>query len=367
MSALASRLAALDGVTELDLSYADLGEPEMHMLAAAMQCPSWRVTSLDLSGNPEIGTLGFEALAVALLSAPAATLTELHLDNTRLKDSNFAFLAEALAEAPALAGLRVLNLFDNLLTPANAAQLAGSMLHLAHLHTCLLGRNGIGDEGLAAFAALLVDPGRRVPLAVLDVEDNDITDLGFAHFFRTLAAGPPCPLEKFYMRGQAFLHDAVLALAQFLALGPPLAHLALSNVRWDAALVHSLAAAIAAGDRPFALYCDACVIPDDGAACFAAWLPHMFALSNLWLRPRTDEHPSAWAYSALAAAFQANLSIENGDVLGINVDDHARAGRNVAFRAARHALLAVLLSRSSLLSSELWDYFALDFLPDMCY
>lgn len=139
-----------------------LGAKGARLLAEAPALASIR--KLNLAGC----ALGDDGVA-ALVASPHLACTQLTLRENAITDEG----AQALADAPALAGCRALFLARNELGDDGVRALAGSP-HLAGLEQLGLGGNeGIGEEGIEALLAPGIFPRmRRLELEMLELEDG---------------------------------------------------------------------------------------------------------------------------------------------------------------------------------------------------
>jgi uncharacterized protein (TIGR02996 family) len=140
-----------------------LGAKGARVLAEAPALASIR--KLNLAGCG----LGDEGVQ-ALVASPYLACDQLTLRENQITDEG----AQALADARALAGCRALFLARNELGDDGVRALAGSP-HLANLEQLGLGGNeGIGEEGIEALLAPGIFPRmRRLELEMLEIDDRD--------------------------------------------------------------------------------------------------------------------------------------------------------------------------------------------------
>ncbi len=159
LSLEALTLAPIDALKGLSLVSAQLDDVSWSKLAREAR---WRsaLTTLDLSHNNLTADTGFRHLLRA--SAPAATLSELCLNNNQLSDT----LIEALADAPRLGALTTLNLRANRISDAGVARLIGTT-HLRSLRSLILSDN---SQLTANSAQQLASDASRLDLELLALD-----------------------------------------------------------------------------------------------------------------------------------------------------------------------------------------------------
>jgi uncharacterized protein (TIGR02996 family) len=139
------RVAACQYLTrlrEISFSANNLGEPDMHVLAASPHL--FGLTSLNMSSN-RIGSAG---AAILVDSSHLNGLFELDVGGNLIYTGG----AETLVRLPGLARLTSLNLSFNVLGDAGMQALAGSpqVVRLVTLSLCLCGIGNTGAQALAA-------------------------------------------------------------------------------------------------------------------------------------------------------------------------------------------------------------------------
>jgi uncharacterized protein (TIGR02996 family) len=140
-----------------------LGEKGVRALAEAPALASIRKLNLAGCGLGDAGV-------AALVASPYLACTQLTLRENQITDEG----AQALADAPALASCRALFLARNELGDDAVRALAGSS-YLSGLEQLGLGGNeGIGEDGIEALLAPGVFPRmRRLELEMLEIDDRD--------------------------------------------------------------------------------------------------------------------------------------------------------------------------------------------------
>ena len=170
-----------------ELHINQLGQTGCRALAATFEHTS-ALRVLDLRHEPLLEHGAIE-IAAGLRAHPLRNLTHLLLSRTELEPRGFRSLADALVHdgAPAL---QVLNLHNNPHVSEDGgigALLAAVFPHVPHLTEVHVGRMGLRDADVAAFAPVL--PALPM-LHVLSLRDNDLGNAGAATLTGIL---PRCP------------------------------------------------------------------------------------------------------------------------------------------------------------------------------
>ena len=144
-SALAEVIKHNSTITQLDLSFSDLGFADCTPLAEAIKHNS-SITELDLTCN-ELGTGDFTALAEAIKRN--STITQLDLSENELGTSDFTALAEAIKHNSTI---RQLNLSANELGTGDCTALAEAIEHNSTITQLNLSDNELGTGDFTALA-----------------------------------------------------------------------------------------------------------------------------------------------------------------------------------------------------------------------
>ncbi|GLI62908.1 Flagellar autotomy protein 1 [Volvox africanus] len=158
--ALGAALAACGSLKELILAGNQFGDQAIRELQGALQRLQG-LKVLQLQDNPRISSDGMAALAAALAGMPS--LEELDLSRCYAGDEGVRHLSKALATHPALTALAL----EGCKIRADGAVHLAAALGIR----LVLGRNQLGDRGVAALAAAL---GRNSSLTSLDLRSNGV-------------------------------------------------------------------------------------------------------------------------------------------------------------------------------------------------
>ncbi|XP_037116564.1 LOW QUALITY PROTEIN: uncharacterized protein LOC119128354 [Syngnathus acus] len=263
--ALASVLSSPGSLRELDLAYNDLRDDGLEALAAGLAKPQCTLQVLWLR-NCQLSKKSCEALA-SVLSSPGS-LRELDLSWNDLHDDGLEVLAAGLAKPQCT--LQVLRLRKCQLSKKSCEALASVLSSSRTLSHLDLSWNNLRDDGVEALAAGLAKPQCTLQvlklcycqlskkscealasvlsspgsLRELELGYNDLCDDGL----EALAAGlakPQCTLQVLKLRGCKLSKKSCEALASVLSSPGSLSHLDLSwnNLRDDG--VEALAAGLA--------------------------------------------------------------------------------------------------------------------------
>ncbi|XP_067091748.1 NLR family CARD domain-containing protein 3-like isoform X1 [Osmerus mordax] len=155
--ALASALPSSE-LTELDLSYNNLGDSGMKLLSAGLGNPLCKLETLRLSGC-HITEEGCASLGSVLKAT--SFLRQLDLSNNDLKDAGMKLLSAGLGNP--LCKLETLRLSGCLVTEEGCASLASALRsNPFHLRELDLSYNHPGEKGLKLLSAGLEDPHCRL-------------------------------------------------------------------------------------------------------------------------------------------------------------------------------------------------------------
>ena len=310
--------ARLDGITELNLMYNDLGSKGLETALSAVQRD--RLTVLDARAN-SLGTAGATMLAKAGLHS----LRWLHLYQNNIKNKGLAALCgktalpamqrlvvsynhltsgaiSSLAKAPFASNLTGLKIKYNNLFAKGAQKLAGAktFTRLRHLD---ISANEIGDDGLIALARSANLPA----LERLDAEANAtapyITDDGLWVLAET--SGMP-RLRELHLQGNAVTASGLGALLRSKSrVSLKVLDLLNNNIAADGAAV------LTEADLPVQLQKLSISFDDGALSRFCHILRHAAALASvedLNIRPHWDmEKEPAVTAALLACPHIANL------------------------------------------------------------
>ncbi|KJE97224.1 hypothetical protein CAOG_07665 [Capsaspora owczarzaki ATCC 30864] len=166
--ALAEALKVNTTLTELRLSYCQIGEAGARAIAEALRVTT-TLTLLRLNVNG-IGSAGVRTIAEAL--KVNKTVTVLNLSENQIGDIGAQVIADALKVNTTL---KYLVLSANQIGAAGAHAIAELLKVNTQMGWLSLHRNRIGDAGAQTIAeALKVNP----PLTYLDLRENQIGDIG---------------------------------------------------------------------------------------------------------------------------------------------------------------------------------------------
>ena len=157
--------------------------------------------------EPAAGPDGVQRLAEKLGAGALPAVTWLSLSDIHVGDAGASALAAALGRG-ALPRLRFLYLHSTALGDAGLVALAPALRRLPALEELGLGRNPLGDEGLAALVAPPPPAGAPPPptggltkLKWLDLSDTQIADAGCAALTAALDSGALPALKFLYLQG----------------------------------------------------------------------------------------------------------------------------------------------------------------------
>jgi len=161
---------------------------------------------LDLT-EPAAGPDGVQRLAEKLGAGALPAVTFLSFDSTWSCDAGASALAAALGRG-ALPRLKDLVLYSTAIGDAGLVALAPALRRLPALERLDLGRNPLGDEGLAALVAPPPPAGAPPPttgglakLEVLGLGDTQITNAGCGTLAAALDGGGLPALEHLCLYG----------------------------------------------------------------------------------------------------------------------------------------------------------------------
>ena len=159
-------------------------------------------------GSGSAGHDGVQRLAEGLVAGALPAVTVLSIDGMHMGDAGASALAAAL-DRGALPQLRSLTLANAAIGDAGLVALAPALRRRPGLEYLCLGGNPLGDEGLAALLGAPPPAGTPPPrpagalenLEVLDLEDSQITDAGYATLAVALYRGALPALEELALDG----------------------------------------------------------------------------------------------------------------------------------------------------------------------
>ncbi|XP_032879283.1 NACHT, LRR and PYD domains-containing protein 3-like [Amblyraja radiata] len=175
---IASTLNANISLTQLDLGENTLGDSGVKMLSVALRDSDCNIQELGLSSNHLTASFA-HALASALSS-----LTELSVGDNKLGDAGVRVLSEALKDTEC--NIQELRLNNNGLTQSCAEDLAAAINTNDSLTGLDLSDNKLGDSGIKALNAALVNPECKIEK--LGLGRIVLTDSVFEDFISTLGA-----------------------------------------------------------------------------------------------------------------------------------------------------------------------------------
>jgi len=154
------------------------------------------------------GPDGVQPLAEGLIAGALPALIDFEISDTLVGDAGAAAIAAAL-DRGALPQLRSLTLATAAIGDAGLVALAPALRRRPGLEYLCLGGNPLGDEGLAALLGAPPPAGTPPPrpagalenLEVLDLEDSQITDAGYATLAVALYRGALPALEELALDG----------------------------------------------------------------------------------------------------------------------------------------------------------------------
>jgi len=194
----------LDERTSIDLSDANLDDADVRALAEAL-ATNTSVTSINMHDNPNVGVVSARALARALMTN--SSVTSLNLSATGI----------------GVAGVRALTL---------------ALMTNTSLEKLYLEYNGLGDEGMLALVA-----GLNMHLTTIDVERNNIRDVGARALARALAT-KSTRVTSINLADNWIGDDVAPALAAAVAANPNVTHLLLSDNLIELASERSISALV---------------------------------------------------------------------------------------------------------------------------
>ncbi|KAJ8367516.1 hypothetical protein AAFF_G00316980 [Aldrovandia affinis] len=148
-------------LTELNLSYNNLGDSEVKLLCDALKSRNCKLQTLDLSAN-YLGDSEVELICDALKSRNCKLQT-LDLSANNLGDSGVELLCAAFSK------LHTLRLSGCGVTQRGCASLASALRsNLSHLRELDLSYNHPGDSGVRALSAGLEDPSCKLETLLMD-------------------------------------------------------------------------------------------------------------------------------------------------------------------------------------------------------
>jgi hypothetical protein len=154
-------------------------------------------------------------LAEKLRAGALPAVIELNLSFMHVGDAGASALAAALGRG-ALPRLKFLYLYSTAIGDAGLVALAPALRRLPALEELGLGRNPLGDEGLAALVAPPPPAGELTPTAgglaehkILDLMGTQITDDGCATLAAELNSGALPVLELLYIPSSAAVKATV--------------------------------------------------------------------------------------------------------------------------------------------------------------
>ena len=159
--------------------------------------------------EPAAGPDGVPRLAEKLGAGALPVVTKLNLSGTHVGDAGASALAAALGRG-AMPRLKILWLYSTAIGDAGLVALAPALWRLPALERLYLGRNPLGDEGLAALVAPPPPPPAGAPptttggltkLEMLDFQRTQITDAGCAALAAALDSGALPALERLFLQG----------------------------------------------------------------------------------------------------------------------------------------------------------------------
>lgn len=186
-------------------------------------------------------------------------------------------LASARMYQPAYCNLSMNPMGSDAMPALGSILCADTEKHIEHL--CVR-YNEITDAGLSMLVREVRDRG-PIRLRTLDIESNDLGDIGVAALGRLVKQ---CPfLERLYADGNAISDDGIVALVQGLAQCNKLCQLSLGHNEITCTGAHFLAGALPSWLRLVDLNLEGNNIADEGARCLAAAALGCIALQGLSL------------------------------------------------------------------------------------
>ncbi|XP_072133517.1 NACHT, LRR and PYD domains-containing protein 3-like [Mobula birostris] len=180
---LVSSLSANTSLTELILSFNQMGDSGVKMLSVALRNPGCKIQTLGLE-SVSLRESGVEDLASALSANPS--LTELNLSKNNLEDSGVKLVSAALRNPECK--IQKLRLGNVGLTGSGAEDLASALTTNQSLTVLYLNDNKLGDSGVELLSAALRNPECTIrELVLIDV---GLTDSGAEDLISALSTNP---------------------------------------------------------------------------------------------------------------------------------------------------------------------------------
>lgn len=175
---IASTLNANISLTQLDLGENTLGDSGVKMLSVAIRDSDCNIQELCLRSN------GLTASCAKDLASALSSLTKLSLGDNKLGDAGVGQLSEALKDTEC--NLQKLRLNNNGLTQSCTEGLAAAITTNDSLTGLYLNDNKLGDSGMKALNAALVNPECKIKN--LGLGHIGLTDPVRDEFVSTLSA-----------------------------------------------------------------------------------------------------------------------------------------------------------------------------------
>ena len=176
----------LDGIHTLVLDMCQLGDAGVEVLVETLVelLPS-SLKRICLRQN-QISSNGAQALGRLIQALPS--LQSLRLSHNLLGDDGMAPIFSALLYSDSDQELQELSLGSNQLTAAGTSSMQAALAEIRGLHTLILDKNALGDEGVANLVQGIVT-NRRLCLQTLSLQQTQIEHVNVARLASLITCG----------------------------------------------------------------------------------------------------------------------------------------------------------------------------------